>query len=80
MRRFDLIKHLAALRKTVRRRLLAYGVLACLGGFIAAFLAIVALDWILWLPPALRMVVAVMFVAGATIAIIYWIVIPMRAS
>ncbi len=73
------VTYLSALRKTVRRRLLAYGAFAVLAGGVAAFLTILVLDWLLWLPPALRLLGGVLFAGGFVGATIYWIVLPLRA-
>jgi len=74
-----IIARLHALRTTVRRRLVLYGFIAVLGGGIASLLTIVTLDWLLWFPAALRIVVVVLFLAGFLGATWYWIVKPLRA-
>jgi len=63
----------------VRRRLIGYGLFAVLAGGVGSFLTVVTLDWLFWLPPALRMFGGVLFVAGFVGAIIHWVVRPMRA-
>ena len=50
-----IIARLEALRQSARRRLFLYGLFAVLGGGLIAFLTVLALDWFLWLPPALRL-------------------------
>lgn len=75
-----LMDRLAALRATMRRRLLAYGICTILSGGVFAFLFIAALDWLLELPGVLRLMVGASFIAGFFLAFIYWIVQPMRAS
>ncbi len=70
--------YLRTLRTTVRRRLFAYGLFAVLAGGLVAFLTILVLDWLLWLPPALRVVGAVLFVAGSLAATRHWVVQPLR--
>ncbi len=49
-------------------------------GGVAAFLAVVLLDYFLWLPVALRMVTACLFLLGFIGAIMHWIVTPLRTS
>ena len=70
---------LSALRRAVRRRLIAYGVLAAASGGVIALLTIIALDWLVWLPPLLRGLGAVLFVFGLGAASIHWVVKPARA-
>jgi len=74
-----IVESLAALRTTVRRRLLAYGVFAVLAGGVVALLAIMLLDWFLWLPPVLRLTGGAIFVVGSVLAVLHWIVRPLRA-
>ena len=50
----QLIDRLHAIRRTVRRRLVAYGVSTVLGGGALSLFIIIVLDWLLWLPAALR--------------------------
>jgi len=73
------IARLTVLRTTVRLRLIAYGICAVVAGGVAAFLAIVLLDWLLELPPPLRMVVAAMFLMGLAGAVLRWIIRPIQA-
>ena len=47
-----LLERLSSLRGNVRRRLVVYGVCAVAAGGVVSFLTIVALDWLLWLPPS----------------------------
>ena len=75
----ELIRRLAGLRGTIRRRLLVYGGLAVLGGAVASFLVMIALDWLFWLPPALRVMSSMLFLTGLGTAVAYWIVRPLRA-
>ena len=63
----------------VRRRLFACGICATFASGILSFLAIVALDWLLWLPMALRMLVGALFTVGFIAASIHWIVKPLWA-
>lgn len=72
------ILRLRALRKTIRRRLLAYGFCAVVSGGVVAFLTVVALDWLLWLPSWLRLVGLVLFFLGMVGAVLHWIVRPLR--
>jgi hypothetical protein len=73
-----LIPRLHALRRTIRRRLLAYGLCALGAGAVTAFVFIITLDWFLWLPAVPRIAIALLFVAGLIAAILYWVVKPMR--
>ncbi len=73
----NLIDRLEAIRRTVRLRLVAYGLTAVLSGGVAAFLTIVAADWLFWFPPALRMLAAMLFMLGLVMAITHWIVKPL---
>lgn len=74
-----LLDRLHAIRRTIRRRLLGYGFCAVLAGGVVSFLTVVTLDWLLWLPMVLRMLVAILFAAGFIAAATYWIIIPLRA-
>ena len=76
----EVITQLSTLRKRIRRRLVVYGCCAVVAGGIISFLTIVTLDWLLWLPPLLRVVVGVIFLAGFVGATMYWIVQPLRAK
>lgn len=73
-----LVDQLHSLRRSVRRRLVLYGLSAVLGGGMISFLTVLALDWFLWLPPALRIFGAAMFVAGFVAAMYHWVVRPLR--
>ena len=75
-----LLVRLNAIRRTIRRRLLGYGLCAVLAGGVASFLTVVTLDWLLWFPAALRLFVALLFFAGFALAAWYWIVVPMRTK
>lgn len=75
-----ILTRLTALRRTIRRRLLAYGVCAVLAGGIVAFLVAVTLDWLLWLPAALRAVGVVAFVCGFVAAVRHWVFRPLCAA
>lgn len=48
-------------------------------GGVAAFLTILFVDWLLSLPPTLRIVAAGLFLAGFVIATLHWIVRPLQA-
>lgn len=74
-----IVAYLTALRKTVRRRLIGYGLFAVLAGGVTSFLTVVMLDWMFWLPPALRMSGGILFVAGFVGALIHWVVRPLQA-
>lgn len=79
MESHELIARLSALRRIVRRRLVAYGVFAVFGGGAIALLTVITLDWFLWLPPALRIFGGILFVLGFFAATYYWIMQPLRA-
>lgn len=69
---------LGRLRTSARWLLLAYGVCAVLSGGCLALLTVIALDWSLDLPPALRIVGAGLFVVGFGLATLHWIVKPLQ--
>jgi hypothetical protein len=75
----ELLERLTALRATVRRRLLLYGLCMTGGGSLLALTLIVLVDWGLWLPAPIRLVVAAVFVVGGTAAAAHWLVRPWRA-
>ncbi len=75
----ELIHRLSELRQTLRRRLVAYGVVAVAAGGVFSFLTIVTLDWMLRLPPILRIVIGIFFLAGFGLATLHWVVRPLRA-
>jgi hypothetical protein len=66
-------------RRNIRRRLVAYGVLAVASGGVAAFVTVIFLDWALGLPPLLRLVGGLLFLLGFIGASYFWIVKPLRA-
>lgn len=74
------ISRLMQVRTTVRRRLIAYGVCAVAAGSISAFLLVITLDWLLWLPAVLRMLAVTGFILGFVAALMHWIIRPMQAS
>jgi hypothetical protein len=74
-----LITRLHALRRRIRTQLIVYGLCAAGAGGVVAFLAILALDWLLELPGVPRIVIALMFLVGLLIAVVYWIVRPLQA-
>ena len=74
----QLIRRLEKIRQTVRRRLLAYGIMAVVAGGIASFLTSVTVDWLLRLPGLLRLVAAGLFLTGAAGAILHWVIRPLR--
>ena len=63
----------------MRRRLVGYGICAVLVSGVASFLMIVTLDWLLWLPPLLRIVVGGLFIVGFVGVTLHWIVKPLQA-
>lgn len=75
-----LLSRLEKIRRTIRGRLLTYGICAVLAGGVASFLTVVTLDWLLWFPAALRLIVAVLFFAGFALAAMHWILKPLRAE
>ncbi|UCE60291.1 MAG: hypothetical protein JSU63_00790 [Phycisphaerales bacterium] len=78
--RSNLIKRLSAIRTTVRRRLVAYGMCAVGSILVASLLVIFAFDWLLRLPAALRVLVAVVFLIVFVGATLRWIVKPLQAE
>ncbi|MCH7595504.1 MAG: hypothetical protein IID35_03005, partial [Planctomycetes bacterium] len=62
----------------MRRRLVGYGVFAVLAGGMTGLLAIIALDWLVWLPPLLRAAGGILFVTGSLAATYHWVVKPLR--
>ncbi len=75
----QLLEQLESLRRRVRRRLLAYGICTVLGGGVAAWVTIVTVDWLIWLPAVLRMFVAAVFLIGFVAATWRWIIGPLHA-
>lgn len=75
-----LLTRLESLRRSVRRRLIGYGACAVLAGGVVAFLTIVTLDSVFWLPTALRLVVGASFFLGFVGACWYWVVKPLQAN
>ncbi len=75
-----IVTYLSALRRMVRRRLIGYGLFAVLAGGIMAFLTIVILDWLFWLPPVLRLLGGVLFLGGFIGATFHWVVLPLRVK
>lgn len=75
-----IVNTLTALRKTVRRRLVSYGLFAVMSGGVVSFLTVVTLDWLFRLPPTLRLFGGVLFVAGFVGAVFHWVVRPLRAK
>ncbi len=76
---FSLRERIAEMRRRVRLRLGAYGVFLVVSGGVLSFLTVMTLDYLLWLPPLLRLLGAVFFVGGAVGAVLQWIVRPLRA-
>ncbi len=75
-----IVARLTRLRRKVRRRLVLYGLFAVLAGGVVAFLTVVAVDWLVWLPSLLRVMTGVIFFAGFVGATMYWIVRPLRSQ
>ncbi len=69
---------LSRIRLTIRRRLIIYGLCAVASGGCLSILTIIALDWLLELPPWLRVIGAVLFLIGFGIAVLHWIVRPLQ--
>lgn len=76
--RFDILGELSGLRRTVRRRLLLFGVCGVLSGGCLSLLTVIVVDWLLDLPPSLRVLGAAMFVIGFGLAALHWIVRPLQ--
>ncbi|UCC32630.1 MAG: hypothetical protein JSU86_10170 [Phycisphaerales bacterium] len=75
----QLIDRLTTLRTAIRVRLVAYGVCTVLAVAVAGFLVIAALDWLVCLPPLLRVAVAGMAIAGLVGATFRWVHRPLQA-
>lgn len=73
-----LIARLRAMRRVVYRRLIIYGVCAVASGGVYALLTIIAMDWLLHLPPVPRIVIGLAFLAGFMIAAVYWVFRPVQ--
>lgn len=80
MKSSAILDRLKGIRRVARRRLIFFGVFAVLAGGIAAFFTILLVDWLVWLPPALRIVAGTLFLAGFLGATVHWIVAPLRAQ
>ena len=74
-----ILAYLTALRRTVRRRLVTYGLFAVVASGVPALLTVIILDWLFWLPPLLRTAGGLTFVAGFVGATLHWVVRPLRA-
>lgn len=74
-----IIDRLGGIRRVARRRLVFYGVFAVLAGGVAAFFTILLVDWLVWLPPLLRLLTGGIFAGGFIAATMHWIVAPLRA-
>ncbi len=74
-----LLDRLHAIRRTIRARLAMFGAFTVVTGGVAAFVVVVAFDWLLHLPPALRVLALVLFIAGFALSTWYWVVRPLAA-
>ncbi|MCH7812857.1 MAG: hypothetical protein IID40_02430, partial [Planctomycetes bacterium] len=74
----QLLRRLTDLRDTVRRRLVLYGLCAVTAGGVLAALGLIAVDWLLWLPGPLRLVLGLAYLVGGLAAVWYWIVQPLQ--
>ncbi|MCP4249154.1 MAG: hypothetical protein GY778_19085, partial [bacterium] len=74
----QLLRRLTALRDTVRRRLVLYGLCAVTAGGVLAILGLIVMDWLLWLPGALRLVLGLGYLVGGLVAVWHWIFQPVR--
>ncbi len=74
----EILLHLSRLRRSIRTRLGCYGALTVLAGGCLSLLTILAVDWLLELPPLLRVFGAVLFVLGFGFASLHWIVRPLQ--
>ncbi|MCO6438394.1 MAG: DUF4175 family protein [Phycisphaerae bacterium] len=63
----------------IRRRLLVYGACAVASGGIVSLLTIVTVDFLFTLPPLLRLLGGILFLAGFVLATMRWIVKPIAA-
>ncbi len=72
-----LIERLTAFRRTIRLRMVAYGLCAVAAGGVLGFLAITGLDWMLVFPPIPRLITAVIFLVGGVAATMRWVVTPL---
>ena len=77
MSQSDLLQRLGVLRRTIRRRLALFGLCAVISGGVVAFLVITLLDWLLWLPGLMRLVIGVAYVCGGIAALVHWVVRPL---
>jgi len=75
----SIIRRLEQIRRTVRLRLVVYGVMAVLAGGMVSFLTLSAIDWLLRLPGLLRLITTLAFMIGAAGAAIHWVIRPVRA-
>ncbi len=73
------LMELSTIRTSVRRRVAAFGVFSVLAGGCLSFLTVVCLDWLLDLPPQLRIWGAVLFVVGCGFATLRWVVQPLQS-
>ncbi len=78
--RFGILNELDRIRRSVRRRLVVYGVCAMAAGGCVSVLFVVAVDWLLELPPLLRIFGVVLFVIGFGLAAIRWLIRPMQTD
>jgi hypothetical protein len=75
----QVLSSLHALRASIRYRLLLYGLCVVLACGAASFIVLVALDWLLWLPPLLRIAGDGVFLTAIIWAALHWIVKPLQA-
>ncbi len=80
MNQSPIMDRLGGIRRVARRRLLLFGIFAVLAGGVAAFFTILLVDWMVWLPPVLRVVAGGLFIVGFMGATLHWIVAPLRAQ
>lgn len=78
MKQSQLVQRLTVLRASVQRRLVVYGFCVVLTGGITGFFLILALDWLLHLPPLLRATLAVAFLAACVTASAHWVFRPLH--
>jgi len=72
-----LLQRLTDLRRMVRQRLALYGICAVASAAVFAALGLILLDWLLWLPPLLRLVLGVAYVMGGLAGVFRWVIHPL---
>jgi hypothetical protein len=73
-----IINELTRIQRSIHRRVWFYGFCAVLTGGCVSLMTIVCLDWLLVLPPSLRVFGVVLFILGFGLAVMRWIVRPLQ--